>query len=153
MRDLLEADALVESVLAKIGLDGLEERDPVAVIYQLKWKVRVLGGGIARGFTNDKTREVGLTFLGSEQASNWDACHEAGHVVQYEARSLTPHCEDFTDAVGRAIVMGRAGVLRRLNRLPTSADVVDSYAHMLPSAQVAQRVWEVRRAMMRRLTG
>lgn len=152
-RELLEADALVESALARIGMDGMDERDPLAVIYQFKWRVRVLAGGITQGFTNDKKREVGLSFLGSEQAINKDAAHEAGHVVQYRMRARTPHCEDFTDAVGRAIVIGRAGMLRRLNRLPTTAAVVDSYAHLLPAEEVARRLWEVRRAIMRRMTG
>jgi hypothetical protein len=145
------ADALVESVLAKVKADGMDERPVLAMIYALKYRIINITGSKTQAFTDEKHRIAGLRFENSTPKILEDGCHELGHIIQYEAKVKVPHCEDFTSEVGRAAVIGRSGVLRRLQEMENSAAVVESYLHLLPASQITQRIWEVRRGLLRKI--
>lgn len=146
-----EADALAESVLVRVCADGMEERPALALVYLLGWKIVELHDRQIEAFSDPKTRTVCLNFKLDRAAFLKQIAHELGHIILYEARVPGPHDEDFVDEVGRSGVIGRIGMLWRLKEMSNSAEVVESYLHLLPAPDVARRIWEVRRALMRKI--
>lgn len=147
-----DIDGLVEGLLARVGLDGMEERDPLAVILLLRWRPVVLPWGEFHGIINAEERTVAVDVMGSSDQVTRTWIHECGHVVQCELGVELPHCEILTSAFGRAVAAGRDGVLRRLDRLSTR-EVIASYAGVLPPCDAAYRVWEVQRSVARLRAG
>lgn len=145
----LDIDGIVEGTLARVGLDGLDVRDPIAVILALGWRLVPLPAGLTHGVLVEHERLVAMSFVGSVQRVTRTAAHEAGHVVQLEAGLRLPHDEVQTDRWGRAIVLGRAGLLRKMRHSGT-ATIVGDYADLLPGTDVAQRIWEVRQSLLQR---
>lgn len=143
-----EVDGIVESTLARICLDGMEQRHPVAVILQFKWGIEPTTLGHLEGYTHADRKMVGLSMLGGDSRIFKCAMHEAGHVVLVEHGVKMPHCECCADRAGRAIAMGRVDLVRRLRRDHLS-DVIAHYAKTIPADEVTQRIWEVRQMTMR----
>lgn len=145
-----EADALVEAVLSAVGMDGMDVRCPIAVIRKLGWYIKALASTTdLHGAFNLQTRTVGLDPMGSLHQVRERAAHEGGHIVLVTQRIELPHDEAFVGRVGRAICMGRAGMVKRLREL-TIQDVLDFYTEYFSSQEVCQRIWEVRQTLMRR---
>lgn len=138
-----DIDGMVECVLARVGLDGLAERNPLAVIYALRWTVEPLPLGERHGQVITARRAVLATFLGDDRAIHRTLAHEAGHVVLVEAGHALPHCECCADRAGRAVVLGRRPLQRRL-RIEPGYRITQDYAHRICSTLVSQRIAEVR---------
>lgn len=146
-----EADALVESVLASIRADGMDERPPLPMIYALRYRIVHITGSKTQAFTDEKHRTVGLCFESNALKIAEDGSHELGHIIQYKAGIKGPHCEEFTSEVGRAAVLGRRGILRRLNKGDSPVEIIEDLLHLLPAHQIAQRIFEVRCSLWRKI--
>jgi hypothetical protein len=152
-RHLSDHDATVECVLARVGLDGVDQRDPYAVILALGWRVEPLTThGPEEGRTLAESRVVQVRFAGSDPYITKVLAHECGHVVLIESGHGLPHCECCADQIGRAVCLGRAGLLRELRDL-SPREVAELYAPVFLASEVAQRIAEVRHAMRRTGSG
>ncbi len=138
-----DVDGVVECVLARVGLDGLPERNPLAVIYALRWAVEPLPAGERHGQVLPAKRLVLATFLGDDRTIHRTLAHECGHVVLVEAGHALPHCEHCADRAGRAVVLGRRALQRRL-RIEPGYRITQDYAHRICPTLVSQRIAEVR---------
>lgn len=146
----IDADAIVEGVLSRVGLDGLAIRNPAAVLLALGWTLEPLVTlGPEEGRVVEADRVAFVRLVGSRQSINRVIAHEVGHIVFLEFGYLLPHCECCVDAAGRAICMGRRGLSRRL-RSESPQTIIASLANLFVPAEVARRIFEVRSAEARR---
>lgn len=144
LRHISDPDALVESVLSRVGLDGADLRDPYAVLAALRWSVHPLpGAGPEDGQTDEQQRLVRIRYVGSDQFIYKVLAHECGHVILLESGHRFPHCEHCADRIGRAVCLGRDGLRRRL-KTESGNDIVTSLAGLFLPAEVSQRIFEVR---------
>ena len=68
IRHVSDPDALAESVLSRVGLDGADIRDPVRRPEALKWPIHPLpGAGPEDGQTDECLRIVRIRYSGSDQ--------------------------------------------------------------------------------------
>jgi hypothetical protein len=153
MRHLSDHDALVESVLARVGLDGMDQRNPFAVLLALGWDVQpLLGAGPEDGRTLVESRTVQVRFAGSDPRITSVLAHECGHVVMIEAGYRMPHCECCADQLGRAVCLGRMGLVGLL-RDTHPQEIVEIYRDVLLPSEVSLRAYEVRASLMRTGSG
>lgn len=144
IRHVSDPDALAESVLSRVGLDGADIRDPYSVLKALKWPIHPLpGAGPEDGQTDECLRIVRIRYSGSDQFIYKILAHECGHVIMLESGYRFPHCEHCADRIGRAVCMGRDGLRRRL-RTESSGEIIESLLHLYLAAEVSQRIFEVR---------
>ena len=152
-RHLSDHDALVESALARVGLDDMDCRDPYAVLLALGWRVEPLvGAGPEDGRTLAASRVVQVRFAGGDLHVASVLAHECGHVVMLESGHGFPHCECCADQIGRAVCLGRMGLVRLLREC-TPQEIVDLYRETFLPGEVSRRVLEVRRTLMRTGSG
>lgn len=150
LRHVSDPDALVESVLSRVGLDGADIRDPYAVLKALKWSVHPLpGAGPEDGQTDECLRVVRIRYQGSNQCIYKAVAHECGHVILLESGHRFPHCEHCADRIGRAVCLGRDGLRRRL-KTESGNDIATSLSWLFLPAEVSQRIYEVRAADVQR---
>jgi len=146
----IDVDAIVESVLARVGLDGLPVRNPAAVLMALGWTLEPLVTlGPEEGRVVEADRVAFVRLVGSRPSINRVIAHEVGHVVFLEFGYPLPHCECCVDAAGRAICLGRRGLSRRLGSEAPQA-IMASLVHLFTTAEMARRIFEIRFAESRR---
>lgn len=146
----IDVDAIVESVLSRVGLDGLSVRNPTAALLALGWTLAPLVTmGPEEGRVVEADRVAFVRLVGSRPAINRVVAHEVGHIVFLEFGYPLPHCECCVDAAGRAICLGRRGLSRRL-RAESPHVIIASLANLFTTAEVARRIFEVRSAEARR---
>jgi hypothetical protein len=146
----IDVDAIVESVLARVGLDSLPVRNPAAVLMALGWTLDPLVTlGPEEGRVVEADRVAFVRLVGSRPSINRVIAHEVGHIVFLEFGYPLPHCECCVDAAGRAICLGRQGLSRRL-RTDSPQTIIASLAHLFTTAEVARRIFEVRAVEGRR---
>jgi hypothetical protein len=150
MRHLGDPDAAAEYVLRRIGWDGMDMRDPAAVILALGWDLRELTSpGPEEGRVSEEHRTAYVRFLGDRRAIRRIIAHECGHIIQLEMGHRFPHCECCADQIGRAVCLGRRGIERQLRTEPPQ-QIVAGWEHIILPSEVARRIFEVRRTSERR---
>ncbi len=139
-----DPDAIVEMVLSRVGWDGMDVRDPAAVVLALGWDLRELDSdGPEDGITSEESRTAYVRFLGDRRDIRRAIAHECGHIVLLESGQRFPHCECCADRIGRAVCLGNSG-LRRQMRTESPQSIIGGFDHMFLPSEVARRIAEVR---------
>lgn len=144
-----DADAVAESGLATVGMDGMLLRCPLAVFGAFGMAVLPLRRGDIEGFIHLRQREVRIDMSGGIEDVRSRMAHEGGHLVLHLAGYRLPHNEAFASRCGRAIVIGERAMRRAIDTHPYSI-IPHLYADWLPYRQVSMRLWEVQIRRMRR---
>lgn len=147
---MFDADAVAEALARLVHLDGMAERCPLATLDLLGIEAEhVPPSKNEDGFFVAKPLvRVGINWIGPTTKLRTRASHELGHVGLWVCGYRLPHNEEHASRVGRAYCMGRADMIRRLT-LYDLDQVVDSYDAFEPG-EVLQRIYEVRRTLVRR---
>lgn len=146
-----DADAIVESGLISVQLDGADHRCPI-VLFELFGVARVpLPPGELEGTLSLDPLVAAYCMVGPDALVRWRAWHEAGHLMLYLSGRRLPHDEALASRCGRALAMSRRFVLRLLDGGWRDYEIVQEYADWLPEEQTEQRIWEVRRTVIRRV--
>lgn len=144
-------DGVTEAALATVGLDGMDVREPLAVLHKLGWGVRPLPKGVLKGRLDEEKRMIYACLFGEETQVRSAIAHELGHVIKLQQGYRLPHCECCADRIGRAVCLGRDGIVRLLRGGTYSEvnDFVDTYSALFLRSEIQLRIHEVRRIMMR----
>lgn len=146
------ADAVAEVLAKLVHLDGMAIRCPLAMLDLLGIEAEHVPPSKSEDgfFVARPMIRVGINWIGSSKRLRARASHELGHVGLWICGYRLPHNEEHASEVGRALCMGRAEMVRRL-AFYTTAEVIESYADMFEPSEVAQRVYEVRISMAKRV--
>lgn len=146
-----DADSLVESAMAAVGLDGADIRCPWQIARMMGIRVEALIDGPTHGQFDLEHAVARVRLSRCAAVTRWRLAHELGHLVLCLHGLAMPHDEGLASRCARSLCMGRRHVLRALRR-SAPQDFVQDHAGWLPAEQVGLRVWEVSQSL-RQLVG
>lgn len=143
-----DPDALAEFAAAQVGLDGLDVRDVLVFIRALVPSAQALPRGELTGCFDLETCTIRVDPTGTLWHIKTRLIHELGHIILWVNGIEGPHDEVLCDRVGRAGVIGRGQVVRKLRTMHVD-QVVAEYKGVMSVGELLLRVGEVLRQEQR----
>jgi len=143
-----DADAIVESCLATVGMDSANTRCPVVVFKAFGVTRAPLPPGEIEGSFSLDNACASYCMIGPDAVVRWRACHECGHLMLHLVGRRLPHDESLASRCGRALAISR-GYMLALLACHRDHEITGYFASWLPEEQTDRRIWEVRRSVIR----
>lgn len=143
-----DEDGVASSFLAIKALDGERTINPWGVAAAFGLGVRPCPPRKTEGYYHHPSRTIYVLFCSDVLLTDFLLTHELSHVALALWGLPSPHCNDLTDRVARAMLMPRRSIEKAL-RLGDSVPQIKLDWGNVPPDQVELRVREVWRAMRR----